>query len=217
MTAMTTPTVVGFSGNLTRPSKTRGFVEHFVREIAHRHGLAAVTFDLDDVGPSLGTARWSRDLDDTGRRVLDAVVSAEVLVVGSPTYKGSYTGLFKHFFDLVDPAALRGKPVLLTATGGGERHALMVEHQLRPLFAFFEALVLPTAVYATDKDFLDGALASEVIRKRGEQAIDEASSLLISRRRSVDAADFTLPRSAEEQVGQAHPSNAIGAGRYPRV
>ncbi|MER8368699.1 FMN reductase [Mesorhizobium sp. M1378] len=188
---MTNPTVVGFSGNLTRPSKTRGFVEQFVREIAHRHGLAAVTFDLDDVGSSLGTARWSRDLDEAGQRVLDAVVSAEVLVVGSPTYKGSYTGLFKHFFDLVDPAALRGKPVLLTATGGGERHALMIEHQLRPLFAFFEALVLPTAVYATDKDFLNGTLASEAIRKRGEQAIDDASSLLISRRRSVERASLT--------------------------
>ncbi|MER8427674.1 FMN reductase [Mesorhizobium sp. M1403] len=185
---MTNPTVVGFSGNLTRPSKTRSFVEHFVTEIAPRHGLAAVTFDLDDVGPSLGTARWSRDLDEAGQKVLDAVVSAEVLVVGSPTYKGSYTGLFKHFFDLVDPAVLRGKPVLLTATGGGERHALMIEHQLRPLFAFFEALVLPTAVYATDKDFLNGALASEAIRKRGEQAIDDASSLLISRRRGVERA-----------------------------
>lgn len=104
---MTNPTVVGFSGNLTRPSKTRGFVEHFVTGIAPRHGLAAVIFDLDDVGPSLGTARWSRDLDEAGQKVLDAVVSAEVLVVGSPTYKGSYTGLFKHFFDLVDPVALR--------------------------------------------------------------------------------------------------------------
>ena len=102
-----------------------------------------------------------------------------MLVVGSPTYKGSYTGLFKHFFDLVDPAELRGKPVLLTATGGGERHALMIEHQIRPLFAFFEALVLPTAVYATDEDFLDGALVSEAIRKRGEQAIKDAGSLLI--------------------------------------
>lgn len=81
--------------------------------------------------------------------------------------------------------------MLLTATGGGERHALMVEHQLRPLFAFFEALVLPTAVYATDKDFLDGVLASEVIRKRGEQAIDDASSLLISRRRGVERASLT--------------------------
>ncbi|SJM30560.1 FMN reductase (NADPH) [Mesorhizobium delmotii] len=189
MTAMTNATVVGFSGNLARPSKTRGFVKHFVSEIADRHGLAAVTFDLDDVGRSLGTARWSRDLDEAGQTVLDAVVSADVLVVGSPTYKGSYTGLFKHFFDLVDPVALRGKPVLLTATGGGERHALMVDHQLRPLFAFFEALVLPTAVYATDRDFLEGALASEAIRKRGEQAIEEAGLALASRRHAA-AEDF---------------------------
>ena len=185
---MINPTVVGFSGNLTRPSKTRSFVEYFVREIAHRHGLAAVTFDLEDVGPSFGAARWAPDLDEVGHKVLDAVVSADVLVVGSPTYKGSYTGLFKHFFDLVDPAQLRGKPVLLTATGGGERHALMIEHQIRPLFAFFEALVLPTAVYATDKDFLDGALVSEAIRKRSEQAIKDAGSLLISGRRDVGRA-----------------------------
>ncbi|TIQ79891.1 FMN reductase [Mesorhizobium sp.] len=183
---MTNATIVGFSGNLARPSKTRGFVEYFVNDIAGRHGLAAATFDLDDVGPTLGAARWARDLDDTGRKVLDAVVGAEVLVVGSPTYKGSYTGLFKQFFDLIDPSALRGKPVLLTATGGGERHALMVEHQLRPLFAFFEALVLPTAIYATDKDFLDGALASEAIRKRGEQSIEEAGLALASRRHAAD-------------------------------
>ncbi|WP_287328099.1 NADPH-dependent FMN reductase [Mesorhizobium sp.] len=87
---MTNATVVGFSGNLARPSKTRGLVGHFVNEIAGRHGLAAATFDRDDVGPTLGAARWTRDLDDTGRKVLDAVVGAEVLVVGSPTYKGSY-------------------------------------------------------------------------------------------------------------------------------
>ncbi|WP_254024494.1 FMN reductase [Mesorhizobium ventifaucium] len=195
---MTNATVVGFSGNLARPSKTRGFVEHFVNEIAGRHGLAAATFDLDDVGPTLGAARWTRDLDDTGRKVLDAVVGAEVLVVGSPTYKGSYTGLFKHFFDLIDPTALRGKPVLLTATGGGERHALMVEHQLRPLFAFFEALVLPTAIYATDKDFLDGVLASEAIRKRGEQSIEEAGLALASRRHAA-AEDFAPSPELDDQ------------------
>jgi FMN reductase len=94
-------------------------------------------------------------------------------VVGSPTYKGSYTGLFKHFFDLVDPLALQGKPVILTATGGGERHALIVEHQLRPLFGFFMAHTLPTAVYAADRDFSDYRLASDPIQRRAEQTVDE--------------------------------------------
>ncbi|RTM09127.1 MAG: FMN reductase, partial [Hyphomicrobiales bacterium] len=48
---MPNPTVVGFSGNFTRPSKTRGFVEHVVRDIAVRNNLSASTYDIEDVGP----------------------------------------------------------------------------------------------------------------------------------------------------------------------
>lgn len=186
---MTNPAVVGFSGNFTRPSKTRGFVDHIVTEIAARYGLAASTHDVVDLGPSFGNAKWARELDEQAREVLDRVIAADVLVVGSPTYKGSYTGLFKHFFDLVDPAALRGKPVLLAATGGGERHALIVEHQLRPLFGFFEAFALPTAVYASDKDFVDGVLASEAIRNRVGLAVDDVGSALFGRQRARIAAE----------------------------
>ncbi|TIR14257.1 MAG: FMN reductase [Mesorhizobium sp.] len=178
---MSSPAIVGFSGNITRPSKTRSFVDLVVQDIATRHGLTGHTYDIDDVGPSLGAAKRSRDLDDRGQAILTQVIAADVLVVGSPTYKGSYTGLFKHFFDLIDPSALRGKPVLLTATGGGERHALVVEHQLRPLFGFFEAFTLPTAVYATDKDFTDGVLRSELILKRAAQAVNGIAVLLGNR------------------------------------
>lgn len=178
---MSARTVVGFSGNLTRPSKTRSFVDHVVRDIASTYGLTARSYDLADIGPSLGSAIWARDLDAQGKDALDRILEADVLVVGSPTYKGSYTGLFKHFFDLVDPGALRGKPIVLTATGGGDRHALVVEHQLRPLFGFFEALTLPTAVYATDRDFADGVLVSDPIRRRAAQAVDEVGSVLAAR------------------------------------
>ncbi|ARP62186.1 MULTISPECIES: FMN reductase [unclassified Mesorhizobium] len=178
---MSNPTVVGFSGNITRPSKTRAFVDLVTRDIAASHGLSASTYDIEDLGPTLGTAKWARDLDGQAHAILEQILAADVLVVGSPTYKGSYTGLFKHFFDLIDPAALRGKPIVLTATGGGERHALIVEHQLRPLFGFFEAFALPTAVYATDKDFTDGVLRSEAILKRAAQAVDEVGFVLANR------------------------------------
>jgi len=171
---MPNPTVVGFSGNFTRPSKTRGFVEQVVKDIARQHGLSASTEDSEDLGPSLGAAKWARDLDGQARAIFDSVVNADVLVVGSPTYKGSYTGLFKHFFDLFDPASLRGKPVVLLATGGNDRHALIVEHQLRPLFGFFEAQTLPTAIYASDKDFANGVLVSEAVHARARQAVAEA-------------------------------------------
>src|SRR5262245_47190124 len=171
-------TVVGLSGNITRPSKTFAFVEHVANDIARSSGLTARCYDIEALGPSFPVARQAGDLDRQAQAILQSVVEADLLVVGSPTYKGSYTGLFKHFFDLVDPTALRGKPVVLTATGGGDRHALVVEHQLRPLFGFFEAFALPTAVYAVDRDFLDGKPASEALLKRLAQVVGEAQTAL---------------------------------------
>lgn len=170
---MSRPTLVGLAGSFNRPSKSRVLVESVARAAAARHGFSIRLFDLQDAGPSLGTAQRPDDLDATARRLIAEIVSADLLVIGSPTYKGSYPGLFKHLVDLIDPQALRGVPVVLTATGGGDRHALMVEHQLRPLFGFFQAHTLPTAIYAADRDFTDYRVASEPLRQRIDQAVDD--------------------------------------------
>jgi len=185
---MSEPTVVGFSGNFTRPSKTRAFVERVATEISHRYGLSANTYDVEDLGPTFGSAKWARELGPEAQHILQSVIGADMLVVGSPTYKGSYTGLFKHFFDLMDPGALRGKPVLLVATGGGEKHALIVEHQMRPLFGFFEAFALPTAIYATDRDFVDGVLVSEAIKARVARAVEDVGVVLAGKVKATTAA-----------------------------
>lgn len=170
--------VVGISGNLTRPSKTKAFVTQIAGEAAGRIGATSAIYDIEDLGPSLPSARRISDLDAAARAIVEQLTGADVLVAGSPTFKGSYTGLFKHLFDLLDPSSLRGKPVILAATGGGERHSLIVEHQLRPLFGFFEALTMPTAIYASDKDFANGALVSEAIHGRARQAVAEVSRVI---------------------------------------
>ena len=74
------------------------------------------------------------------------IESATLLIVASPVYRASFTGLFKHVFDFVGQYSLIDKPVLLAATGGSDRHALIIEHQFRPLFSFFQALTLPIGV-----------------------------------------------------------------------
>ncbi|MER8541457.1 FMN reductase [Mesorhizobium sp. M1334] len=170
--------VIGVSGNLTRPSKTRAFVGHIVGQVAKKIGASSATFDIEDFGPSFAQARRLSDLDASARDIIEQLTGATVLVIGSPTFKGSYTGLFKHFFDLLEPTSLKGKPIILAATGGGERHSLVVEHQLRPLFGFFEALTIPTGIYASDRDFADGVIISEGIRNRTEQAVTEACRLV---------------------------------------
>jgi FMN reductase len=170
--------IAGIAGSLSSPSRTRALVDLAVRQTAQRFGGTAQTFDLTDLQPSLGLAGRLDDLSAPQREVVEALVTADALIVGTPVYKGSYTGLFKHLFDLIDPAALLGKPVLLTATGGGDKHALVIEHQLRPLFGFFEAVTLPTGVYAGSADFTDGRPASLPLLARLERAIGQFEPLL---------------------------------------
>jgi FMN reductase len=175
---MSLPRLVGFSGSPRRPSKTRSLVERLAAEVARRQQVRLDIYDLSDAGPGLGAALQRKDLTLPAARIIDAIEQADALIIGAPVYKGAYTGLFKHAFDLVDPRALVGKPVLLTATGGGTRHALVVEHALRPLFGFFEALTVPTAVYASDADFVDGQLAEAGVLARVNTAAQQLANLI---------------------------------------
>jgi FMN reductase len=170
--------LVGLSGSPRRPSRSRNLVEVAAQMTTELIPAEVAIYDMHDAGPGLGAAFMPDELTREARHVVDAVARADALIVSTPVYKGSYTGLFKHLFDLIEPAALRGKPVLLGATGGGPRHALMVEHQLRPLFGFFEALTMPTAVYLSDSDFRDGILVEPAAFARLSEATRQLAAFL---------------------------------------
>ncbi|MFF3396224.1 FMN reductase [Streptomyces sp. NPDC002669] len=87
---------------------------------------------------------------------IGAVTAADGLIVVTPVFAASYSGLFKSFFDVIDPDALSGKPVLIAATGGTARHSLALEHAVRPLFAYLRAVVVPTTVFAASEDWGSG-------------------------------------------------------------
>lgn len=173
---MSAAKLVGLAGSFNRPSKTFALVENVAGLARETYGFDNTIYDLTDVGPSLGQALRRSELDWRARQVIDDIVNADVLVIGAPTYKGSYPGLFKHLIDFIEPQELRAKPIVITATGGGDRHALMVEHQLRPLFGFFMAHTLPTAIYASDRDFADYRVSSEPLSARIGDAIGELAA-----------------------------------------
>ena len=173
---MSSPRFAAFAGSFSRPSKTRLLVEQIAQRAVARLGGSAHVFDVADLGPDFGSLRQPGD--GPHQRHLDAFLAADALIVASPVYKGSYTGLFKHFIDLIDPAALAGKPVLLAATGGGERHALVIEHQLRPIFGFFEAHSLATGVYASSRDFDAQGLAGGAVLDRLDRAVAQFAAHL---------------------------------------
>ncbi|MGW3623705.1 FMN reductase [Streptomyces sp. NPDC000880] len=110
---------------------------------------------------------------------IDAVTEADGLIAVTPVFTASYSGLFKSFFDLIEPDALTGKPVLIAATGGTARHSLVLEHALRPLFAYLRALVVPTAVYAASEDWGgSGDALTDTLPVRIERAGGELARLM---------------------------------------
>ena len=89
----------------------------------------------------------------------------------TPIFSGSYSGLFKTFFDVLEPGVLAGKPVLIGATGGTARHSLALDYALRPLFSYLRTVVVPTAVFAAPEDWgSDAQLSDRVDRAAGELA-----------------------------------------------
>lgn len=177
MTALTLDrplSVVGVSGSTHSPSRTTALVSSILDVVARDRDVETHLVEVDRIGPGLaGTVRRS-ELADEVQEELARIESADLLVVASPVYRASYTGLFKHLFDFVEQYALVGTPVLLAATGGSERHGLMIEHQLRPLFGFFQSLTLPNGIYASDADFTDYRISNDELHERIETAVARA-------------------------------------------
>jgi FMN reductase len=175
--------IVGFAGSSSRPSRTRNLVEVIANITADRVAADEVRlYDLNEIHPSLGSTLDPRSAPPDLVELIQAITDADALIVGSPVYKGTYTGLFKHLFDLIEPKALKDKPVVLSATGGSERHALVLDHGLRPLFAFFSADIVATGVYATEADFTDYQPSSSTLLSRIERVSLELSWRLNARR-----------------------------------
>jgi FMN reductase len=173
---MSKRTLVVISAGLSRPSSTRLLADQLAAAT-----VAASEFETDvrvvelrDLAHDIANHLLTGFPPAALKEALDAVAAADALIAVSPIFSGSYSGLFKSFFDVLDKDALADKPVLIAATAGTARHSLALEHALRPLFAYFRAVVVPTAVFAAADDWgadsADGLLRTRVTRAAGELA-----------------------------------------------
>ncbi|MFJ7904270.1 FMN reductase [Streptomyces sp. NPDC096198] len=179
--------LVAVSAGLSTPSSTRLLADRLtdtVRDELAAGGHTAETEVIElralavAVANNLVTGFPPPQLAD----VIEAVTRADGLVTVTPVFSASYSGLFKSFFDLLDPGALAGKPVLIGATGGTARHSLVLDHALRPLFTYLRTVVLPTGVYAASEDWGAGGDAhTEGLPARIRRAGREMASLLATR------------------------------------
>ncbi|MGH8879879.1 MAG: CE1759 family FMN reductase [Stackebrandtia sp.] len=165
--------VLAVSAGLSRPSSTRLLADRLATAVAERlgDGVEVETVELREVAHEITDNMLVGFPSGRLREIMDHLASAEGLILVAPTFSASYNGLFKSFMDVIDPEVMHGKPVLLAATGGTERHSLMLEHAMRPLAAYLRAVPVPTAVYAASADWgNDTTLAERVDRAAAELA-----------------------------------------------
>jgi FMN reductase len=193
---MSSTLVVGVSGSPADPSRTSTLVSTTVTRLARELPDARTqTVEIAPLLADLGAAPDRSRMAPATLAALEAVETADVLVVGSPAFRAAYSGAFKLFFDWVGQYDLVDTPVLLTATGGSDRHALLVEHQMRPLFGFFQSTTLPIGVFGNERDFAkrDGGydIASVDLDLRIDQAVQRALPII---RGGIVAADAGVRR-----------------------
>lgn len=214
---MTTFTVVVLSAGLGRPSSTRMLADQLadatrrsVLERGDRVELIPVELRelAHDITDNLLTGFPSLPL----RTALDAVASADAVIAVTPVFSASYSGLFKSFFDVLDPAALDDTPVLIAATGGSARHSLVLDHALRPLFGYLRARVVPTAVFAATADF--GADESgRSLTDRVDRAGRELGATMTAGARGASTATST----AEDKAAAAPKRQGRDADPFERL
>lgn len=207
----TKPRIVAFTGSTRRPSKSRTLAETIGQRVLSQIDASIDFFDVADAGPGLGAAFNRSQLSPEAAAIIEAIEKADAVIAITPVYKGSYTGLFKHLFDFVDQNALINVPVLIGATGGGHRHALIVEHQLRPLFGFFSALVVPTSVYASDHEFLDGRLIEKAVIERAETAATQLALLIAAQRTTRSHPQIVIAHPERLDAGEVTLCEAVRA------
>ncbi|NUW45476.1 FMN reductase [Nonomuraea rhodomycinica] len=203
--------LVAVSAGLSEPSSTRLLADRLL-EATRRHletddGQEPVevrVVELRDLAVDVANAFVTGFPGARLRAAIEAVTAADGLVAVTPVFTASYSGLFKSFFDVVEPDALAGKPVLIAATGGTARHSLALEHAMRPLFAYLRAVVAPTAVYAASEDWGGGRDAfTDGLGERIGRAAGELAALVSGRpRQATDkAGDKAGDKAADKAVG----------------
>ncbi|WP_327371142.1 FMN reductase [Streptomyces sp. NBC_01217] len=173
--------LVAVSAGLSTPSSTRLLADRLAESAradlaARGHDVRVDVIELRELAVAVANNLVTGFPSPQLAAAIDTVTGAHGLIAVTPVFTASYSGLFKSFFDLIDPDALTGKPVLVAATGGTARHSLVLEHALRPLFAYLRATVVPTAVYAASEDWGSGGdeytegLPARIRRAGGELA-----------------------------------------------
>ncbi|GGJ86498.1 hypothetical protein GCM10011583_17580 [Streptomyces camponoticapitis] len=168
--------IVIVSAGVSEPSSTRLLADRTAQktlDLLRESGVPATAsvIELAPLATHIARAIVSGFPDAELRAAIDRLASADAVIASTPVYKAGISGLFKSFADILDNDLLIAKPVVLAATAGTARHAMVVDDQLRPLFAFLRTMPVPTSLFAASEDWGSPALGERIGRAATELVV----------------------------------------------
>ena len=151
------------------PSSTRLLADRTAGRAAalaagHGHQVSISVIDLREIAADISAALVSQLITPKLRQAITVLGEADGVIAAAPVYKAGPSGLFTSFFGVLDNDLLIAKPVVLAATAGTARHALVADEAMRPMFAYLRTMTVPTSLFAAPEDWSDPALATRVER-----------------------------------------------------
>jgi len=192
--------IIGLSGSACRPSLATSLIRQIMGGIETAIDCSARLIELADEAPQMLSASTPGRRLDPSAQLIRAAEEADLLIVAAPVDRGSLNGSTKYLLNLVDRRAFAGKPVILVAIGSTPLHRLVNEQQFLPLFRFLNAPSLPTAIYATEQDFIEGCLVNAQICAQVDHAVSEAAAHLRIRGNG-NAGTYVPARAAANKLG----------------
>ncbi|GAB03779.1 NADH-dependent FMN reductase [Gordonia amarae] len=174
--------VVAISAGTSDPSTTRMLADQAAAATVDRlresgRNAVATVIELAPIAGDIARSLVAGFPTQPVQEAIEKLAAADALIASTPVYKAGISGLFKSFIDLLDNDLIIATPVLLAATAGSERHAMVLDDQLRPLFAFFRTIPAPTSVFAAPDDWGSAELGKRIDRAAGELAALTASGV----------------------------------------
>jgi FMN reductase len=135
------------------------------------HVVASDVIELREISADVSTALVTQLVKPKLQEAMTILGEADGIIASTPVYKAGASGLFTSFFDVLDNDLLIAKPVILAATAGTPRHALVADDQMRSMFAYLRAMTVPTSLFAAPEDWSDPALNDRITRAAFELAL----------------------------------------------
>jgi FMN reductase len=165
--------LVVVSAGTSDPSSTRLLADRTAQRaaaLAAQNGneVTVSVIELREIAADISTALVSQLITPRLQQAVTALGEADGIIAAAPVYKAGPSGLFTSFFHVLDNDLLIAKPVVLAATAGTARHALVADDQIRPMFAYLRAMTVPTSLFAAPEDWSDPALNTRIDRAARE-------------------------------------------------